>query len=371
MKKTVIILISTISLMVIGLVALMVCIICRGGSLTVNINDNMKLVNTQTVKMDEIDSVNISYYYDDVNFYTSENDEMIIKEYKSFTPKKRELAKISKSGSNLLIQGDKGNSSWISNKNGRVDVYLPAKYAGIMKVSTTSGYIDSDLVLKFSDFSAASTSGDITLNEIYAEKVDVSATSGYISIQKVDGKRKISTTSGDIEVYGGSGDSYFSATSGYITIEKASGLMEVETTSGDIKIKNAKGDKNIEASSGYISLVNSSGNIKASSSSGDITVSDSNGAADISTSSGYIELELTEVTDDINLQASSGDVDVKLPKAFGFHFAASATSGDIDTSFDDKLSYNKDENNASGDIGDNLDKQVQINTTSGDIRVTN
>jgi DUF4097 and DUF4098 domain-containing protein YvlB len=357
--------------MAIGFVALMVCIICRGGRVAISINDNMKLVNTQTVTMEGIDSVDITYYYDDVTFYASENDEMIIKEYKSFTPKKDELAKISKSGSNISIQGDKGDYSWFSNKNGRVDVYLPTKYAGNMKVSTTSGYIGSDLVLKFSDFNASSTSGDITLKDIYANNIDVSASSGYISIQKADGKRKISTTSGDIEVYGGSGDSDFSASSGYITIENASGVMEVETTSGDIEIKNANGNKKIESSSGYISLVNSSGNIKASASSGDVTISDSNGAADISTTSGYIELELTEVTDDINLKASSGDVDVKLPKAFGFHFEANASSGDIDTSFDDKLSYNKEGNSASGDIGVNPDKQVQINTTSGNISVSN
>ncbi len=69
----------------------------------------------------------------------------------------------------------------------------------------------------------------------------------------------------------------------------------------------------------------------------------------------------------ITITASSGDVDIILPKDAEFNIKASTTSGDIGSSFPVTVT-GKLKNNLNGKVG-NSNNTININTTSGDISI--
>jgi len=337
MKKLMISFIAIFAIIAIGLVLVLIYAISQGSNGFSFEQSNASLVNTQNISLDEITSINISYQSDDIIFYTSDTDEIILKEYMNFTPDKNELASITTSGSEITIEGRRQNFQIFEfgmfTRNCRAELYLPAEYSNKLTVTTSSGNIDSDLTFTLSEFAATSSSGDIKMNEVNAASINATTSSGNITVQVAEGKRQFSSTSGDIKILGGHGDSNSTSSSGNITIENASGYIEADSSSGNIKINNSLGG----------------GNLK--------------------TSSGNIKLELTDVTDNIDIKASSGDVSVMLPSTTSFDFTSETSSGDIRTFFDEKLSYNKKGNEASGSIGDNPDLSIHINTSSGNISI--
>lgn len=336
MKKVFIWFIAAFSVIAVGLIILMVYAITTGGNIMIfSSNKDLKLVNTQTISMEDIDNIDIAYSSENIAIYTSESNDLILKEYMNHSPKEKELADIAKDGSKLLITGPRWyEKTFINiNCNSRVEIFLPAQYSSILSVSTASGNINSDLVLKLKQLSIESSSGNISLNEVYADTINVSSTSGNITIQTTEGKSNISSTSGGIKVYNGSGDSDISASSGNITIKNVSGYIDASANSGEINITALKG------------------------------------AADVKTSSGNIIIELLEITNNMDLEASSGNITLKIPDTLNFNFKAKTSSGNIKTFFDDSLSINERGNNASGTIGNATNITLNMEASSGNVTV--
>lgn len=340
MKKFLITFIAIFSITAISLVGIMIHTIKKGGTNVSFVNPKINLVNTQNIDLENIDSISIKYQSDDITFYTSDTNELILKEYMNFNPDKYQLANIARGSNQIKIKGGNRNFNigfLFPGHYSKTEVYLPSKYAGILSVGTSSGNIDSDFSFSLATFEASSTSGDISVNEIYAEDITISSNSGNITFLKADGKREFSSTSGDIKVFDGTGDSNFSSNSGNITIDKTNGQLKVNASSGDIQITSLSG------------------------------------GGDFNTSSGNLNLEFSEdtnaINDDIKISASSGNVTLKLPSALNFNFTAQTSSGDIRTFYDDGLTYNKKGNHATGTVGDNPDVTIGIKTNSGNIRI--
>ena len=114
------------------------------------------------------------------------------------------------------------------------------------------------------------------------------------------------------------------------------------------------------------------GSFDISTTSGDIRVQAQEGQGKAQTSSGDISVELSGLTGNLNMNSTSGDVNIKLPESDSFDFEADTTSGDINTFFDDNLKFSKKGNNAQGTYGANRNgSRIDIETTSGDIKITN
>ncbi|MBE5965499.1 MAG: DUF4097 domain-containing protein [Lachnospiraceae bacterium] len=380
MKKFTIASIAIFTTITICLIALLIHVINRGGSYNVSFGfSEAKLVNEQNISLDEISSISIEYHADDVIFYTSDTNELILKEYMSFTPDKDQLASVTKSGDILTIKSDniRFYIGFIRPATySRTEVYLPSDYAGNLSVSTSSGDIDSDLIMQLASFKASSTSGDIKTNEVNADEIKLSSASGNITSKLFQSLAKFeaSSTSGDIKIDEISADHInISTSSGSIILQKAEGKRQFTSTSGDIKILNGNGDSTASSTSGNITIKNNSGQLKATSSSGDIKITALSGGGDFKTTSGNINLEFLEdiqtAVEDISITASSGDITLKLPSMLSCDFSADTSSGDIRTFFDDMLSFNKKGNHAAGTIGDNPDTTIQINTSSGNIHL--
>ncbi len=301
-----------------------------------------KLVNTQTLTIDDINAISIEYNFFDVTFYPSETNELVIMEYMNYTPSENELAQITKKSDTLIIKSGRKNNfgTTILPGNNKVDIYLPTEYKGNLTTATTSGNIRSNLILSLEQFIAASTSGNIYFNEITAKNITIATTSGSIGIDKSEGTRNIATNSGSITIYNGSGTTNVTATSGNITIENTTGIIDAQTTSGSI---------NIDA-------LSVGGNL--------------------STTSGSINLRLADDIDssfihNINLTATSGSINLILPANLSYNFKANTNSGSIRTSFDKELTFNKKGNNATGTIGNDPRIDIKIATTSGSVYVDN
>lgn len=366
------------SVIAVCLIALLAVIIITGRT-PFNIDfkgvTDLKQVNIQKVSLKEITGITLKYQSDDIVFYTSDEDELILKEFMNFTPDEDELTQITNSNGKLVLKGQKDRTNnWMlgGNKSSRMEIYLPLNYHGSLNARTSSGCIDTEVILHVQDFAADSSSGDITMNEVYADNILATASSGCITFQKAEGLREFTSSSGDIEIHGGSGNTTASSSSGCITIENTSGELSADSSSGDIKVKKSNGKKDISSTSGQIEIEDADGFIKASASSGDISVADFEGAGDFETTAGSIKIDYraaAEVNEDINVETSSGDVQITLPHALAFQFEAETSSGDIETYFDDKLDFDRNNRTAAGAVGSNPAILIDISTTSGIIKM--
>ncbi len=373
MKKMIIALVGVFSFIALGLICLMVVAVNRGSDwFTID----LELVNEQTAPLDGIDQISIEYYADDVEFFTSASNQLVLKEYMSFTPEKDQLTRITQSGSRLKLEGRIDNDvNWFFHPNrfSRMEIYLPADYQGAIDASTSSGSISSSLVFTLTDLRLSASSGNLEMNEVTAAKIDLSTSSGNITIAKAEGNRQFAAASGNIEVYGGAGDTSAATSSGNIKIEDSNGFLEAEASSGNIIIKDSTGEKNIDTTSGNIKIKDSAGYTKASASSGTIDVDNLAGAGHFKTTSGSLKLDFADapeaITDDIIIDASSGTAKLTIPETLQFNFSADTSSGSIDTFFDDMLKFSDKEKQAEGSIGAAPKINLQVSTTSGDIEV--
>ena len=358
MRKLIITLVGIFSFIALGLICLMVVAVTRGNAWFTNGFHNLELVNEQTVALNDIQMISIEYDADDVEFFASNTNELVLKEYMNFTPDEDQLTQITHSRGRLKLEGQIWNDvNWFSNTNrrSRMVIYLPADYQGALDTSTSSGNITSDLLLKLTALRLSASSGDININEVTAAKID------------------LSTSSGSIEVYGGAGDTSATSSSGNITIESSTGLLEAEASSGNIVIKASSGEKILSTTSGNIKITDADGYTKASASSGTIKTDTLAGAGQFKTTSGDIRLNIAAepeaLTKDIIIATSSGAAELSIPSSLQFNFNADTSSGSINTSFEDILSFSDDEKHAKGTIGAAPSINIKIATSSGDIKV--
>lgn len=149
------------------------------------------------------------------------------------------------------------------------------------------------------------------------------------------------------------------------------GRLSIQTSSGDIRTDAQWEFKEFEtqASSGDITVLSGKGGGSFETSSGDITVKGIAGQFEAEASSGDIELEAEELSGDMEVNTTSGDMKILLPADGSFAYQGSSNSGDISTSFDDSLNYNKKGNRAEGTWGNGPAVKVRTSASSGDTRI--
>ncbi len=133
-------------------------------------------------------------------------------------------------------------------------------------------------------------------------------------------------------------------------------VLRIEATSGDVTLKNMNvADLNIENVSGEIRLIDSGTRDAATliTKSGDIEAQRFNGKLRATSTSGDVEIK-EPANGDLLAESTSGDISVTMPTAMGWKFSLSSVSGDLKNEFSDDVKANK---------------KMQLNSTSGDIRV--
>lgn len=260
------------------------------------------LRNTITLSGDQVEELELTYSSQNIAFFTSDSEDIIIKEYLS-SDREEAKATVSLNGGRAVITGGSGINFGMFRLNmggwERIEVYLPDKLFQRVSVLVSSGNVTAQekFVLKCRNLLLQTTSGNIRWEgSIWAEETG------------------------------------FQVTSGNITLKDIEGVVNVEASSGNINLDRMSGNGTLEAKSGNIRVI------------------------------------AEDITGDLFLETSSGNIKLELPRELQFHFMANTSSGNIKTDFDNNLSYNNKGNQAMGEVGENPTIQIDMRAQSGNVR---
>lgn len=273
-----------------------------------------EMANELRYSVGDISDLTISYDEENITFYMSDSDEIVIREY--MTEKdKAYYAKVSENGNSVHIS--EGRKPFFKDGFLRyVEAELPASYRKGLTVTTTDGNIDfSETKLDLTSLRIDSTAGNVNLKDMTAKNMYLSSTSGMLDLYKLQAE-----------------DIRFMTTSGKVSCDALNGSVICTTTSGDVSIKNAVG----------------SGEYK-------------------NNNSGLLEVEYSEVTGDLLLFNKNGDIRLTIPDDLEFNFTAETKNGTIRTSFQDEIKT--DGAKAKGKIGKNPVITIETETRNGKIEV--
>jgi len=284
---------------------------------------------------DAIDEVNISLRFEDASITEIDGDRITVR-YHGTVRSSRSIEDIfnaEQSGSVLILESLWDNIS-VHNSNIVLDVGIPFGSVGKLKITGASGnYLLDGLSLE--TLEGRASSGGITAHNISADSVELKASSGTVSVENwTVGKAVIESSSGSLKLH-------------TLTVR---GSLDLNASSGTIT-----GDE-IEASS--INAAASSGNIKL------IAVS---GSAALKSSSGSIDIEFRKPGELIDINATSGRIEVALPAGTDFMLEARASSGDIRSDFPVAISGSINDNRLEGQAGSGGSRTVTLQSSSGNI----
>lgn len=275
---------------------------------------SVKLVNELNFSLENISDLTISYDDENISFFKSENDNLVVKEYMS-KDKESYHAKVSQKKNSIQIS-EGGKPFFKKDFIRYVEVYLPSGYFANIKVTTTDGNIDmSDVELNMESIRIDTTCGALKINRGTAEEVYLSSTSGTLELGEIIGDQiKIETAQGNV------------------TCKKIDGKVTYTSTSGNAEFLSASG----------------SGIYKAN-------------------NSGTLSVIYDEVRGDLTFFNKNDNVQIRLPENLEFRFEAITKNGKIDTNFASALSINGDL--TSGVVGSNPTVTIKAETKNGNIEV--
>lgn len=185
MKKQLLLCLAAVS----GLLALGGC--TRGQS--------SKLTNEIAFTLENVSEISISYDEENVTFYESDDDELIIKEYMT-EDKSSYYARVDEKDGRIKIS--EGGKPLVKNGFTRyIEVYFPVSYQENLTVTTTDGEIDiSDVNMSLSGLMVESTAGTIRLRSVKAQEICLRTTSGSLFAEELNGTVTYTTTSGSADI---------------------------------------------------------------------------------------------------------------------------------------------------------------------------
>ena len=342
----------------------------------------------------EIERLYIDYHMNSNNVYLYEGtgENIVIREYVTFKEREEWFSTIEEDGDRLVVKGQRRYFGFFStggfNSGAYIEIYLPSGLLEEVNIVTTSGEICAERDFKgCKSFSVKSSSGDIRVQRVEAEKITAEASSGDITFDyakgevtakassgdivfhQIVGDAAIATSSGEITVRQIEGNAAVSASSGDVTLYQVEGDAAVSTSSGEIQVLGGAGSRNLSASSGSIRLADMDGIFNLHTTSGEIYVENGSGYGEARASSGDIDIRLVEMNGSLDIHTTSGEVSIYIPTEVSFSFVFDSASGECVTFFDDCLSFNRRGTSAKGDYGSSPDKKINISTSSGDVYI--
>lgn len=195
------------------------------------------------------------------------------------------------SGGDIELQGNLTGDAVGSTSGGNITI---EKIKGMVRMSTSGGDVRTGDIDGKADL--RTSGGNITLASVNGEAT-VSTSGGDIRIEKVAKKLDARTSGGDIEVGDIGGDASVSTAGGDVRVGKVSGSANLRTAGGDVKLKGATGTVEAKTAGGDIDLKNISGSIEASTAGGNVNAElnpSGKGESHLKTAGGDIKLTLPE-----------------------------------------------------------------------------
>lgn len=270
----------------------------------------------------------------------------------------------------VALEGNKTDIFYIVRKNNRVlnisraelekEVTLEIEQSGnrlsiVVKYKNQNGWTDwrDKMVVSFRLQLPRETSCNLRTSD------------GNISLKGLKGDQRSSTSDGDINVAEVQGSLFASTSDGNITVKKVGGAVEAKTSDGDIQLEEIKGDTKGSTSDGNVTVTKATGNVSMKTSDGDLTFRDIAGSLNAHTSDGNVTGNLLELTKELTIKTSDGNISVSVPANLGMDLNIKGESLDIPLSnfsgrSDEKLIEGKSNG---GGIPVNL-------STSGNVRLS-
>ncbi len=228
---------------------------------------------------EKIDTIDIDYISGDITFLAEDTDTVTIEETARIDLDEDRQVHTWVEGSTLHVRycaSDKRLD--LNNLDKRLEITIPED-------------------VTYSEVNINLTSGDLTAGSIKADKFDLDSTSGNHTIGCEADRITINSTSGDIDLtqFGKSEDISVEATSGnfHFNMEEVKNLI-LNTTSGDMWVEAEKIEK-----------------------------------LDVDSTSGNKTFTLSNCPEETVINASSGDVELRIPSDSGVTAILNTTSGDI------------------------------------------
>lgn len=289
----------------------------------------------ENMSLKDVEAIQVSTIFEDIEVIYEDRKDVEIQYFGFFSDK----LSSEKPDYNISTSGDfVFEVEWknlIGSNYGMMRIFVPEKYEEDFIIKSISGNIGGREVLA-KDTTIKSTSGKIVIDLLRVEELDVSTISGGINIEDLKGNDvTLRTTSGKISVR--------KVVSDELKMNSISGKLEIEEIKAD--------DVFLDTTSGSIIVSNAE-----------------NDTMDISTLSGRIEYTLEEQKGDIQLNSTSGDVDLEIKKNPNGKLDLRSTSGDVNCTYEVSDVSVKKDNKLKGTVG-NGKYDIEIKTISGDINV--
>ncbi len=234
----------------------------------------------------------------------------------------------------------------------------------------------------------ASKRGDVTVNDRKADvkialqhgDVAVNDVAGMVSISLQSGSLRASKIAGDLEVEGHIDNVTIDEVAGAvhlngdffddIRLSKIAKTVAFKSSRSDMQIASVPGD--LEIAGDEVRGTDLSGPSRLITRSKDIHMENVSGDLQVETTNGDIEVHAADKLPlgHISISSKRGDISLVLPPKAGFQVQAITSKGGITSEFDAvKVDESNGSARASGSVGNGVSK-MQINTDTGDIRIT-
>ena len=166
--------------------------------------------------------------------------------------------------------------------------------------------------------------GDLTIEathtEVHAEQLGASA--------------NINSTYRPITVIGAAQGVSIDARNSEVEITRVEGDVNVDTIYRPVSVTRVQGTTTVRARQARVRLSDNAGPIDVESSDHRIQVRNPGTSVRVVGSHASVELEATEITGEVDLRTSYGDITLSLPESASFSFQGSLTDGELRSSFD-------------------------------------
>lgn len=237
----------------------------------------------------------------------------------------------------IQLTGNKFAFFWLFNRGITAELLVPQKM--------------------YDQFIVSAKSGNVTVQNVQAETLDISSQSGNITVKEGTGEQfSVKSSSGNIKLNEIEATSFSAkATSGNVTLDQVdSDLISLSVTSGNVKLDSFTAEQ-----------------IDASVTSGNVNVKRGASAFHVKTTSGNINIEADEILGDSTLKTSSGNVNLTLNKRPQSLFVShQKSSGSTNIKYNDfkTSSYSDKSKKVEGQFGDG-DIKLEVVTTSGNFKL--
>ncbi len=199
---------------------------------------------------------------------------------------------------------------------------------------------------------------------IFGDGFDMPAKQLKITVPLEMASISIDTTSADVALTGVEAERlHVETTSGNIIAQEISAInVRMDSTSGDIDFNGVASELGAQSTSGKITFIGSTGDFDAESTSGDISFEGSAKGFSADTTSGSVHGRFADLPAELEAETVSGDVALILPADSGFELEFDTVSGGFDCEFAVKM-YDGEY------IVGNGGAEISVSTVSGGCKV--